>query len=349
MRKNGNYSNHKKASTWLQLALLIALAFASALFYFRFSASNAPNQINSVPIYSIWTSGAPRFHQLEKNCLRGITYYIGWSKIEPAKGEYNFSELLKVLKEAKKHNKKVNIAFLTGRWSPEWIYDIGVAATQWDHTDVYTASDLNTPSKAPIPWDEVYKSNFYRMLDQASMEISPYKKTINSISITGGSNTNGIEMNFIGPTREMNRIGFTYERYINNWESITNKFSTTFTDYQLSLALHTHFGPDRTAKVSDQITKNARTILGDRLIISALAFTEDDWFNPGNLYADLFFNQPAESLKSLQTMKTYAKPNEKEGFHSMLNKASLINPTWLEVWGADADKYLDCEPGNNNL
>jgi hypothetical protein len=257
--------------------------------------------------------------------------------------------LLKILEAAKNHNKKVNIAFLTGRWSPKWIYDIGATATQWDHTDNYTANDSNTPSKAPVPWDEVYKSNFYRMLDQASMEISPYKDTINSVSITGGSNTNGIEMNFIGPTREMKRIGFTYEKYIANWKSLTNKFSTTFIDYQLSLAVHTHFGPNRTKKASIQIINNARSTLGDRLIISALAFTEDNWFKPGNLYADLFFKQPAESFRSLQTMKTYAKPDEEKGFHSMLNKANSIKPTWLEVWGVDADKYLNCPPGNSNL
>ncbi|MNQ69411.1 hypothetical protein D3C85_840050 [compost metagenome] len=85
------------------------------------------------------------------------------------------------------------------------------------------------------------------------------------------------------------------------------------------------------------------------MIVSALAFTEDNWFKPGNLYADLYFKQPADSPKSLQTMKTYSKPNDEEGFHSMLNKANSINPTWLEVWGVDADQYLNCAPGNNNL
>lgn len=295
----------------------------------------------AVPIYSVWVSGAPKYQQLENKCLAGITYYVGWRKLEPVEGEFNFEGIEDLLRSARQHKKKVNLALLTGRWSPDWVHG-RTREVKWFHNDTYTANDINIRSEAPVPWDSTYHAYLHRLLTEAATRVLPFKDVINSISITGGSNTNGIEMNFIASDYELKKVGFTKETYIDSWVSLARDYHEIFPGIPLSIAVHTQYGSMRTSEISEEIIKRSKVFLKDDLILSALAFTDEDWFKRGNLYADLILAEPATQRKSLQSIKKYSLLNQAEQFNLMLIKAEKIAPSWVEVWADDVDAYIKC-------
>lgn len=295
------------------------------------------------PIYTIQKDSEISLGALDNPCLAGITYYIGWMRIEPKPGNYDFNNLKALLREAKLKEKKVNIAILTGRWSPDWVYDAGAEKMSWRHTDRLTANDSSVPSHSPIPWDPTYTSELRKLISVLSSEIRPYLSEINSIAITGGSNTNGLELNLIGPDKELERIGFTSQRYEENWKQLIKLYGEAFPHTKLTIAIHIQYGESRTDEISKEILNYASRLVGDRLIISAYAFTEKSWFKPGNLYADMYFNNPQSAHGSLQTLINYSMHNQHAEFKKMLEKAQDISPAWIELWNSDTrPDYLTC-------
>ncbi|WLI10521.1 MULTISPECIES: beta-galactosidase [Pseudomonas] len=316
---------------------MVAVFFVSQ----SFTSSAIDYKSFSVPIYSVWVSSAAKYKQLDNKCLAGITYYVGWRKLEPVKGEFNFEGIEELLRSARRHNKKVNLALLTGRWSPDWVLSQS-RQVKWLHNDTYTANDINVRSEAPVPWDSAYHANLRQLLTEVAARVLPFKDVINSISVTGGSNTNGIEMNFIASDYELKKVGFTKEEYVNSWVSLARDYHEIFPGIPLSIAVHTHYGSMRTNEISEEVIKRSKVFLKDDLILSALAFTDEKWFKKGNLYADLVLSEPASQRKSLQSIKKYSSLNQVERFNLMLIKAEKLAPSWVEVWADDADAYIKC-------
>jgi hypothetical protein len=281
---------------------------------------------------------------LQSACTSGITYYSGWSKLEPNRGKFNLAGLEKVLDLAKTSGKKINLGILPGRWSPDWVFSSSKNQMRWLHSDEYVASAKNEQSKAVLPWDPNFQHEFKDALIEIGALVGKYPTVVNSVAITGGSNTNGIEMNFIGSDYELKRVGFSPALYISSWKKFIDFYAEAFPQNDFTLAIHTMYGSQRTDLISKEIIAYGKEKLGGRLRLAALAFTEEGWFKPGNQYADLVLNDAARNKPVLQAIRIYSKDKSSSDFRKMISYAKYLKPAWLEVWAEDVMAgYLSCE------
>ncbi|WP_316633673.1 hypothetical protein [uncultured Flavobacterium sp.] len=204
----------------------------------------------------------------------------------------------------------------------------------WNHQDNYVENGKSENSFAPIPWDENYNIFFRLFLLKLKVIIDNSEHNINAIEITGGSNTNGIETNFVCSDKELERIQFTYSKYSNNWKKIIDNFTELFPKKILTLAIHDTFGSKRSNMVAKELIEYCNLKYADKIKIAAYAFTEEDWFNKGNQYANLVLELPSQDIV-LQSIKIYSTKDNQTKFDKMLIKAISINPVWLEIWGED--------------
>ncbi|PTS95788.1 hypothetical protein DBR11_20460 [Pedobacter sp. HMWF019] len=276
---------------------------------------------------------------LQNKLVSGITYYLGWSRLNPQEGVYDFAVLHKVVGLVAKAHKKINIGVLPGRWSPLWVGGTGAKYMGWIHQDNYVESGKEENSKAPVPWDEKYLSHYFEFLHNFKLALLPDMEYVNSIAITGGSNTNGIETNFIADQQEMNRVGFNFNNYTTNWKKIISEFKQEFPSTVLTLSIHNIYGDERTDRVSKDLIRYIEN--DDKIKVAALAFTDDAWFRKGNQYADLVLKEQPNKIV-LQSIKIYSKKDNESGFKAMMKKGVAIHPAWIEVWGEDVEKgYLN--------
>ncbi|KFF02444.1 beta-galactosidase [Flavobacterium reichenbachii] len=317
--------------------------------FFLATSSNSGYKISSaleIPIYAIIRGNISdaNLNQIFKNsAIKGVTYYVGWSKLNPQKNNYDFSSLTKILTLAEKYNKKVNLGVLTGRWSPKWLENNKVKYLYWNHFDDYVEKGNIEESKAPIPWDKNFCQYFETFLVKLKEIVDVNQKTFNAIEITGGSNTNGIETNFICSDDELKRVEFNFLKYTNNWKKIIDNFSKLFPNIILTLAIHDSFGSQRSQESANELINYCNLKYTQRIKIAAYAFTEEEWFNRGNQYADLVLKLPSKDIV-LQSIKIYSIKSTNVNFEKMLFKASEIKPAWLEIWGEDViNKFLDSE------
>ncbi|MBL0739319.1 beta-galactosidase [Flavobacterium sp. GN10] len=306
-----------------------------------FLFTNEKKDINSefkTPLYAIVRSNisdSDLIKVLEHPHIEGITYYVGWSKLNPDEHIYDFSSLKKILNLAKKHNKKVNFGVLTGRWSPNWLKDKKIKYLYWEHFDDYVEAGNVSLAEAPVPWDKRFNHFFEVFLLKLKIIVDQNEDVLNAIEITGGSNTNGIETNFICSDKEFKRVGFRYSKYIKNWEQIIDTFVKLFPNTVLTLAIHDVYGVRRTDLVSKELIAYCDLKYSERIKIAAFAFSEEQWFSKGNQYADLVLQLHPNDIM-LQSIRIYSNVNTtNDSFNQMLLKADKIGPMWLEIWSED--------------
>jgi hypothetical protein len=106
-----------------------------------------------VPVYAVLVGADVDSAEevLNSGCLDGITVYIGWRRIEPKRGSFQFERIEHLIELARKKKKKINFAFLAGRWSPGWLKGLNVQYVNWDHADIYVEDGVERASSAPIP------------------------------------------------------------------------------------------------------------------------------------------------------------------------------------------------------
>lgn len=302
--------------------------------FFSFLLLGNPSFANELDVYIVITSG--RSDSLERvfsdPCISGVTLYVGWSRLQPEENQYDFSILKNALDLAVRNNKKVNIGLLTGRWVPQWVFKKQIEFVEWDHVDGYVEDGISRKAKAPVPWDKNYLQYFSEFLSEASFLINTYESAINSIAITGGSNTNGLEANFYMPMAAIGKTSFSFSKYKNNWEYLIDMYENLFPGIPKTFAVHEQFFGFRDSSISKYLVNYGVKKYGKKFIPQVLAFTEEDWFKEGNSYADLVILRPSGSDFVLQSIRTYSKSNDFERFEKMKNKAKLFNPLWLEIW-----------------
>ncbi len=316
---------------------MVNIYYFILLSFLCINGKDSANEIKT-PLYAIVRSNISQgnlIKVLENPKIAGITYYVGWSKLNPQENIYDFSSLEKILNLNKKYNKKINLGVLTGRWSPDWLKNKEVKYLYWQHSDNYVEEGKLHEARSPIPWDNKFNDFFKIFLLKLSVIVNQNQNVFNAIEITGGSNTNGIETNLICSDKELNRIGFTYSKYIENWKKIIDAFIDLFPNTDLTLAVHDTYGSKRTDLVSKKLIKYCTLKNKQRIKIAAFAFTEEQWFNKGNQYADLILQLDSQNIM-LQSIRIYSNMNNtNQNFREMLLKADEIDPAWLEIWSED--------------
>ncbi|WP_316633674.1 beta-galactosidase [uncultured Flavobacterium sp.] len=89
--------------------------------FFLLTSSNGQSKKTlqcKIPVFAIVRSNISDVSLTEifKNPkVDGVTYYVGWSKLNPQQNIYDFSSLNKILAFSKRYKKKINLGVLTGR------------------------------------------------------------------------------------------------------------------------------------------------------------------------------------------------------------------------------------------
>jgi hypothetical protein len=300
-------------------------------------------QQSSVPVFVILRGGDDRRIDEFAACpnISGITLYFGWSVIEPQVGAYEFSRVTSAVKRAQLHNKQVNLALLSGRWSPPAVLQTA-RTMHWAQKDGYVEDNVRRRAIAPVPWDPTYVAAFSKVI--AALGDAMKNERLNSVAITGGSNTNGIEMDLIGSDAELQKSGFGAAKYIAAWRHFIDAYAAAFPGEILTLAVHNQFGQSRNQDIPAQIETYARWQLGRRFYPTAFAFTGASWFRGGDPYVDLLMRYQQNNHFGLQSLTVYSKTKDTRGFQLMIERARQLHPAWLEIWPDDVRQgYWPCK------
>jgi hypothetical protein len=276
---------------------------------------------------------------LNLTCIQGVTVYFGWRALEPQKGVLQLDTLLAAINAAHEAGKDINIAVLTGRWVPDYVLqDPSIPQLTWTQHDSYTENGELSQATAPVPWGATYDTYFSDFIGRLSNALDGLP--INSVSITGGSNVNGLETDLIAGDSEIKRIGFTRGNYEHGWKSFIDAFATSFPSTRLTLALNDTFGSHRRTDIPQDLISYASARYGDRIYAQTDAFTGAAWFNPDNQYAGLVLDGMTSGAV-FQAIEIYSYSDDLSGYEAMLAKARSYHPTWLEIWNADV-KHFGC-------
>ena len=124
---------------------------------------------------------------LEQPYVDGATLYLGLSLLMPKKGVYDWSYADKIIESAARNGKNVNLAFLPGRWVPEWFYEEGVKRFQWVHeTNLVEPGKYDT--SAPIPWAPQLLELLNAMMQEAGKRYGR-NPTVATVQVVGPSLT----------------------------------------------------------------------------------------------------------------------------------------------------------------
>lgn len=241
---------------------------------------------------------------LEQPYVDGATLYLGLSLLMPKKGVYDWSYADKIIEAAARNGKNVNLAFLPGRWVPEWFYEEGVKRFQWVHE-----TNLVEPGKydasAPIPWDPQLLELLSAMMQEAGKRYGR-NPTVAAVQVVGPSLTNGLEAHFNVKPEQAARAGYTPEKFIEAWKIMFQATAEAFPEKQLCWCIHDMFPNGRDAKPGRTIRDWAFKKYGTRLHLLACYLTHESWFKKGNQAVDIWAERNHEIASGLQLINIYS-------------------------------------------
>lgn len=109
-----------------------------------------------------------RFHALH---LR-----FKWSQLNPSRGVYNWTELDGFLDEAVLYGKKVTLAVMAGKYTPQWVVDDGAVTVNLE----YTGGQFTIPTVI-LPHDQRYRDAYHVMMKALADHITgnaPYNDAV---------------------------------------------------------------------------------------------------------------------------------------------------------------------------
>lgn len=297
-----------------------------------------------LPVYAVVRSpGFPRIPELGSHrCITGLTLYFSWRELEPGPGRYQFELLDGAVEQVLRQGMKVSLAVLPGRWSPAWLKDTGMGYMSWSHSDSYVEDGKNRAATSPIPWHPVFLDRFSEFVRALERHLRAKAYPVNSIAITGPSNTNGLELAVVGGDNDLKQAGFTDAAFVAAWKRMIDAYASMPAPI-LTLALHDQIGPKRRADLARQISAYARSRLGARYVPMLLAFEGKSWFNSGNPYAGLMLKADSAADGALQMIKIFSNGQRRDEFDQSMRRAEVLRPQWLEIWQEDVKPgYLEC-------
>ncbi len=89
--------------------------------------------------------------------VAGVTLRTFWSKVEPARGEWNWMLFDQGLELARQHNKRLGLSLAAGATTPVWVYEAG--AKKFEFT-LKTNFKSDESAAMPVPWDETFRKEW---------------------------------------------------------------------------------------------------------------------------------------------------------------------------------------------
>jgi len=235
-------------------------------------------------LYLVWpeVSGLPpiKVTQLKQALyvpgVSGFVLDIAWSKIEPARGQFQWDVLDSWLVPALAAGKKVDLGVEAGTYTPSWLYATppdGAGASQltfvW--SDQGGAKGQCTPITMAPPWDPGFLAEWDAMLNALAAHLKSLGAydSVDLIRLTGiNTQTDELKLPHTTPASTglacvtdaiatWQKAGYTPARLLQAWDQITNSYLKHFPDKTLVL-------PVLVANALPPLDNNGNIVSGSR-------------------------------------------------------------------------------------
>lgn len=189
--------------------------------------------------------------------MSGIIEYVAWSQLEPQPGEYHFSGIINLLRQAGEHGKKLAFGVICGAHVPAW-YKEEHPDQVFHYRNVQRREDVGyveKPTDVVLPWtgeplslNETYFTAFFRMMRAlaAEIEVQGLTQHLMYVAITGPGGGNALEVQWAMPLSEdWQRFAFTAAKqdlWVAAWARCATEFQLIFPRTPLALAVTDQYG-----------------------------------------------------------------------------------------------------------
>jgi hypothetical protein len=223
-------------------------------------------------IYAVVLSVDDRPYQaaIDNPAISGLFMYFQWSRLEPQKGQFDFSAVERAIRTAEAANKTVQIALIPGFWSPPWLLDELPSCDDWLASAGRTGPAPPLCGKAtfalpegvarkgelhelPLPWNPVYKRAWHELLVEFARRFEQ-RAVLVSIAVAGptAQSEEIIVPHRVPDEREKwARLLEAFYRdpsyhrtnraFIEEWEAAIDDYGRTFDNVTLALTLASGF------------------------------------------------------------------------------------------------------------
>ncbi len=166
--------------------------------------------------------------------ISGVAYQIGWDKIEPAEGQFDWSNLDALFAAAEQSKKWVHLLIFPGFHSPAW----ALQGLKTESFAVQYGPGHGDVESLPMPWDPVYLGRWFDFLQKVADRYG--KSPAFDIIAADGPTSVSAEMTLPESPADLTiwrNDGYTPKKYIAAYRAVFEKFATIFPNQFVSLSL----------------------------------------------------------------------------------------------------------------
>lgn len=269
-----------------------------------------------------------------KNFLTGVYGTARWENVEATEGNYDWSELYRVVDTAAAAGLKATIVLAAGPWTPEWVFNAGATGIPFNFEKKFGNSQgLVT---APHPWNQVFLDKWTQTIHAFGDEFDRIPEV--ELVHIGSASKNGMEMQLapdsllIGTTWAQE--GYRDDLYYEHYRQILEAYSVAFPNTFLDCDVHNVNG---SSQVPYSVVDYGHALMGARF--GSFAGWLSGLESPGNVEVrDLMEIQAQDSFADYQLIG-----NETDQPERLLNGSVVDAIEWglahgsryFEVWGVD--------------
>ena len=166
--------------------------------------------------------------------ISGVAYQIGWDKIEPAEGQFDWSKLDALFAAAEQSKKWVHLLIFPGFHSPAW----ALQGLKTESFAVQYGPGHGDVESLPMPWDPVYLGRWFDFLQTVADRYG--KSPAFDMIAADGPTSVSAEMTLPESPADLTiwrNDGYTPKKYIAAYRTVFEKFATIFPNQFVSLSL----------------------------------------------------------------------------------------------------------------
>jgi len=277
----------------------------------------------------------------------GVSVVIGWTAIEPAMGQYQWTLLDQWIGKAVALGKKIDLVVMAGNTTPSWLFQSapdGAGAKPLNFTFSTHAGATGTcdPETIAAPWDSAFLSQWDSMLAALAghLKSAGTYSAVTLVRLTG-INRGSEEMRLPAETAQSTGLacvtdaiatwrqaGYRPSLLTQGWNAILGSFQKSFADKSFSVSLiptNAAFPP---------IADDGSLITGMRPDLTQMLLASASQKFPAHLVVQFDFLMPGEAassdvIQAVQHLGTMAafQTNEYSGGQGAACSEPVTNPT----------------------
>ena len=277
----------------------------------------------------------------------GVVVVIGWTAIEPAMGQYQWSTLDQWIGQAMSSGKKIDLTVTAGIATPSWLFEpapagAGAKALSFTVSPHAGATGVCDSETIAAPWDPAFLNQWSAMLAALARHLKSAGTydAVTLLRLTGVNRTTE-ELRLPAETAQSTGLscvtnaiatwqqaGYRPSLLQQAWNTILGSFQKNFPDKPFSVSLIP------TSAAFPPIGEDGSIISGTRPDLTQLLITSASQKFPGRLVVQFDFLMPGETpspdvIQAAQNLGTLAafQTNEYLGGQGAACSEPVTNPT----------------------